>query len=329
MTTNIITTFLNKTRKGSIIRVKLEDIYTIPELASAFHIDVAVKDRIKEDMATNGFNKAHPIHIFRWEEKWVLCDGHTRYTAAKELELKHVWAQIHEFDSINQALLYSMKEQFNRRNIQDSELFKQFEILNQEEIEGRKLTADEMSHRLKKSKRHIFKLKEVFAKSSEEQLQAIREGEASINQVYNAIKKQEAEVQAVELAEREDVEAVPEISEGVQVLTEVIANEDEIDDQVLPTAGENGINSDAIKVEDEVKFESKKNPPEISKPKASDYVRGYAEGCMYICQSLQYGKTLNELQAELAELQAGTKSVDSLQTTLRLLQESYEQKQTE
>ncbi|MBR2506160.1 MAG: hypothetical protein IKB70_04445 [Bacilli bacterium] len=68
MTTNIITTFLNKTQKGSIIRVKLEDIYTIPELASAFHIDVAVKDRIKEDMTINGFSKAHPIHIFRWEE---------------------------------------------------------------------------------------------------------------------------------------------------------------------------------------------------------------------------------------------------------------------
>ena len=115
MTTDIITIFLNKTQKNSIIRVKLNDITTIPELASAFHMDVTVKDRIKEDMATNGFNKAHPIHIFRWEEKWVLCDGHTRYTATKELALKHVWAQIHEFDSINQALLYSMKEQFNRR----------------------------------------------------------------------------------------------------------------------------------------------------------------------------------------------------------------------
>lgn len=306
MTTNIITTFLNKTQQGSILKIKLEEITTLPELASEFNMDVTVKDRIKEDMATNGFNKAHPIHIFRWEEKWVLCDGHTRYTAAKELALKHVWAQIHEFDSINQALLYSMKEQFNRRNIEDSELFKQFEILNQEEIEGRKLSADEMSQRLKKSKRHIFKLKEVFAKSSDEQLQAIREGEASINQVYNAIKKQEAEVQAVELAEREDVEAVPEISESVQVLTEVIANEDEIDDPVLPTAVEHANSSETITIEKETKFEMEKNPPEISKPKASDYVRGYAEGCMYICQSLQYGKTLKELQTELAELQAGT-----------------------
>lgn len=58
-------------------------------------------------------------------------------------------------------------------------------------------------------------------------------------------------------------------------------------------------------------------------------MRGYSDGCLYVCMSLEYGKTLNELQAELAELQAGTKSVDSLQATLRLLQESHEQKQTE
>lgn len=329
MTTNIITTFLNKTQKGSILKIKLEEITTLPELASVFKIDSTVKDRIKEDMATNGFNKAHPIHIFRWEEKWVLCDGHTRYTAAKELELKHVWAQIHEFDSINQALLYSMKEQFNRRNIQDSELFKQFEILNQEEIEGRKLTADEMSHRLKKSKRHIFKLKEVFAKSSEEQLQAIREGEASINQVYNAIKKREAEEQSVEMAEREEVEAVSEMSNLVHVPEEISAAEDEIVKQSLPKAVEDTNNSDSIKVEEESKSEREKLPSSIAQPKVTEFARGYSEGCMYICQSLQYGKTLKELQAELAELQAGTKSVDSLQTTLRLLQEAYEQKQTE
>ena len=307
----------------------MSDITVIDELKHAFHIDVAVKDRIKEDMTVNVFSKAHPIHIFRWEEKWVLCDGHTRYTAAKELELKHVWAQIHEFDSINQALLYSMKEQFNRRNIEDSELFKQFEILHQEEIEGRKLSADEMSQRLKKSKRHIFKLKEVFAKSSQEQLQAIREGNASINQVYNAIKKQEAEEQSVELAETTKPETAPEINDAVRVPEEVIAREDEIVDQVLPTTVETENNSDVTEVEESIKSQNKKLLPSISKPKVTEFFRGYSEGCMYICQSLECGKTLKELQAELDELQAGIKSVDSLQATLRLLQESYEQKQTE
>lgn len=188
---NTLLSFLDKNQEGKIIKINLDEITMLPELKDAFHIDAEVKDRIKSDMVANGFSKGHPIHIFRWEEKWVLCDGHTRYTASKELGLKTIWAQIHQFDSINQALLYSMKEQFNRRNIEDSELLKQYEVLRQGEFKGRKLTAAEMSERLKKSKRHIFKLQEVFAKSSKEQLKEIRDGKASINQIYNEIKKQE------------------------------------------------------------------------------------------------------------------------------------------
>ncbi len=193
MKQNKIFSFFDKSQEGKIIKIKLEEITMLPELKNAFHMDTEVKDRIKADISENGFSKAHPIHIFRWNDNWVLCDGHTRFTAAKELGLEKIWAQVHSFSSINQALLYSMKEQFNRRNIEDSELFKQFEILRQEEIDGRKLTAAEMSERLKKSKRHIFKLQEVEAKSTPEQLKAICEGEASINQVYNEIKKQEQE----------------------------------------------------------------------------------------------------------------------------------------
>ena len=202
MKQNIISTLFDKNIEGKIIKINLEEITLLPELKNAFKMDIDVKNRIKADMAANGFSKAHPIHIFMYDKKWVLCDGHTRYTAAKELELKTIWAQVHQFDSINQALLYSMKEQFNRRNIEDAELFKQFEILRQEEIEGRKLTANEMSDRLKKSRRHIFKLQEVFEKSSKEQINAIRDGKASINQVYNEIKKQEAEIEKEEIANK-------------------------------------------------------------------------------------------------------------------------------
>ena len=186
-------TLLDKNKEGKIIKIKPEEIAMLPELQNAFHMDAEVKDRITADMALNGFSKAHPIHIFMWKGKWVLCDGHTRFSSAVDLKLKSVWAQVHTFTSIDQALLYSMKEQFNRRNIEDRELFMQFEVLRKEEIDGRKLTATEMSEQLHKSKRHIFKLQEVFSKSSKEQLQKIREGLVSINHVYNEIKKKESQ----------------------------------------------------------------------------------------------------------------------------------------
>lgn len=181
----------NFVHDGQIIKIQLNEITTIPELENVFSMDSEVKNRIKQDMVINGFSKAKPIHIFWWEGKWVLCDGHTRYTAATEIGLDKIYAQVHSFKNINEAVLYSMKEQFNRRNIQDSELFKNFEILRQQEIDGRKLTVTEMSERLNKSKRHIFKLQEVFEKSSKEDLQKIRDGLVTINHVYNEIKKKE------------------------------------------------------------------------------------------------------------------------------------------
>lgn len=198
-------------KNGQITKFQINQIKTIPELEKVFNMDSDVKNRIKEDMKINGFSKAKPIHVFWWKEQWVLCDGHTRFIAAKELNLSSIWVQIHEFNSINEAVLYSMKEQFNRRNCQDSELLKTYELLRQQEIDGHKLTAAEMSERLQKSKRHIFKLQKVFSKSTKEQLNAIRNGDASINQIYNEIKKQEnleAEKQVEETSkvEKEETE---------------------------------------------------------------------------------------------------------------------------
>ena len=172
-----LTLKLDSVRDNKIIKMKLDDIATISEMENVFHMNYEVKDRIKTDMATNGFNKAHPIHIFKWNGQWIVCDGHTRFCASKELGLKYVYAQIHNFKTLNEAKLYSMKEQFDRRNIEDSDLFKQYEALKTEENEGKKLTTAEMSERLKKSKRHIFKLQEVEKKSTPKQLEAIREGD--------------------------------------------------------------------------------------------------------------------------------------------------------
>jgi ParB family chromosome partitioning protein len=90
MKTNKLFNLLGKNAEGKIIKINLEEITTLPELKSAFKMNVDVKDRIKVDISDNGFNKAHAVHIFLWEGKWVLCDGHTRYTAAKELGLKSI-----------------------------------------------------------------------------------------------------------------------------------------------------------------------------------------------------------------------------------------------
>ena len=81
-------------------------------------------------------------------------------------------------------------------------------------------------------------------------------------------------------------------------------------------------------------IESRENNKDVPKSKTTkstnmDYLKGYTEGWMYVFESLQCGKSPKELQSELIELKAGTKSVESLQNTLLALKESYEQKQAE
>ncbi len=205
---------------NKIIRVRLDDLNFHPELEKAFKIDDEVKERIKDDIKTNGNNtKAHPIHIFRMNGKWYVSDGHTRVTVLRELGgFTHVWAQVHVFASLSEALCNTMAEQFNRRNESDADLLSRYLLLREQTKDGKKLTADDLASKLNKSRRHIFKLQEVFAKSSKQQLDSIKEGTASINSVYQEIKRHEAE-EVGEVPKEDVVEREVSIEEKLSVST--------------------------------------------------------------------------------------------------------------
>lgn len=173
-----------------IIKVKTSSILKEEELVKKFKMDAETKNRIKDDMRLNGFSKAHPIHVWLHEGKLILVDGHTRFQAASELGFQYVWIQIHNFTSMQEALMFSMQEQFNRRNITDSELFQQYETLRQEKINGRNLTMQEKADQLKKSRRHLFKIETVQNEASDEVIRAIKNGKMSINKAYNDLQEQ-------------------------------------------------------------------------------------------------------------------------------------------
>ena len=92
---------------------------------------------------------------------------------------------------------------------------------------------------------------------------------------------------------------------------------------------EEGKSDNAAELLEESKTKSNDVASKSSKTPNTDYLKGYSEGWIYVFESLRFGKSLKDLQSELAELKAGTKSVESLQNSLLLLKESYEQKQTE
>ena len=244
---------------NKIIRVRLDELNFHPELEKAFKIDDEVKERIKDDIKTNGNNsKAHPIHIFMWNGKWYVSDGHTRVTVLRELGgFTHVWAQVHVFASISEALCHTMASQFTRRNESDAGLLSRYLLLREQTRDGKKLTADELASKLNKSRRGIFKLQEVVSKATKSQIESIKAG-ASINSIYQEIKKQEAE------------------EAGEVAVEELLAEEQP--SAITPTSP---------------------TTPKASKPTKSPYQDGYFAGIRYALDSLANGKTPADLLAEL------------------------------
>lgn len=213
--------FFEKITANKIIKIRLDELNFHPELEQAFHIDEEVKKRIEDDVRANGNNtKAHPIHIFKYEGKWFVSDGHTRVTVLRDLGYTYAWAQVHVFESVSEALCHTMSEQFNRRNESDAMLLAKYLALREEVQNGKKLSAEEIAKRLNKSRRFVFMIRSVFSKSSKQQLDSIKDGSASINSVYQAIKQQEAgeseQEKSTEVENPFEIEDSEESSEPVE-----------------------------------------------------------------------------------------------------------------
>ena len=183
-----------------IFKLNINEIKIVDELAKVFTIDKEVENRICADIRENGFSKSHPVHVWFYNGNWCLVDGHTRFHAAVDAGCDTIWAQAHNFKNMNEAILFSNKEQFNRRQVVDSELFARFLALKDENK-----TEQEISDDLQKSKRTVSKMAEILKKATQDKIKAIKNGEISINKVYNDIKKAEAE-EAEKLSEKDRME---------------------------------------------------------------------------------------------------------------------------
>lgn len=209
----------------AIFKLNVADIHIVDELSSQFKIDSGVQARIIEDIKKNGFSKSSPVHVWFKDGQWVLVDGHTRYGAACAVDgCASIWAQAHSFKDMNEAILFSNAEQFNRRNTLDSELMARFLSLK-----NMGKTEAEIADDLQKSKRSVSKMAEVVKKSSDEELDEIKKGKASINKIYSDIKKTEAAV-AKKQAQKERIEsenaAVAERMPSEEELKEHLAKEE-------------------------------------------------------------------------------------------------------
>ncbi len=197
------TSGLNSGAEVMAQRISLDKITVHPTFQTLLPINEKELANIVKDMEENGFDKSKPVCI--WREENVLIDGYTRFTAAKEAGLSEIYKYEMSFDTEQEALEYAMKQQLNRRNLNDAGKIMLIEKLDNLRNPGRKSSdpeadaeprgksAQALAESLGIGTRTVERGRYVLANADEETLEEVKSGKKSINQAAKKIKQQKDE----------------------------------------------------------------------------------------------------------------------------------------
>lgn len=212
--------------------LKIKDITLIPEFEKLLAMDDSVVNAMTESMKTEGFKPGHELHIWAHDGKYILIDGHTRRHCAIKAELTSVPCIIHHFDTLEEAKKFAIREQTDRRNLSGEALLQAVANFNFEKGKGNagdeKGKASEIiGKQLGVSSKTVEKARVVLKEATEEQKEAIRKEELSVNQVYNQIRgkasAEKAEASQPKLSTKEKAfidgirYAIAQINSGISV----------------------------------------------------------------------------------------------------------------
>ena len=192
--TNSIKSKINNLQKADQKKtLKIKDIVLIPEFEKMLAMDESVVATMTESMKAEGYKPGHEIHVWLHEGKYILIDGHTRKFVWESLGNKTIPCIVHHFEDMEAATTYAIKEQINRRNLGGQALLDAVANFNFEKGKGNagdeKGKASEIiGKQLGISSKTVEKARVVLKEATEEQKEAIRKEELSVNQVYNQIR---------------------------------------------------------------------------------------------------------------------------------------------
>ena len=192
--------FLKKKKTKDNNNLKpLEWFKTDEEFKSLYKAEPEKIDRIVKDLAENGYDMSQAIIV---TEDGSTVDGNSRIEAVKKYnqlypdkpitELPYV---VKKFDSKEDALLYEIHLNTDRRNIKDQDLLTSFITLNEHKEklkrEGKgteEYSNEKLAQTLNVSERQISKLRYIVNNGNNELIDLIIKGECSINNAEAEIK---------------------------------------------------------------------------------------------------------------------------------------------
>jgi ParB family chromosome partitioning protein len=166
--------------------IPIDKIVLDREISSLFKPSEKIIDEICQSMIRDGFHKEEPVTLLGK----TLVDGHQRYAAAKKAGLVEIPYIEKDFACREDAILYSFERQVIRRNLTGEEILTVAEMLPKEKAKnGEGRSAEVWAKRLGIHVSTIYQAKSVLENASEEDLQAIRDGKASVKKIYNKNKQ--------------------------------------------------------------------------------------------------------------------------------------------
>ena len=234
---------------------------TDPELEKCLPpLDEEAYSGIKDSLKKNGYDKSSLIVV--WEGRDIIVDGHHRYKACLELGIEPLVIE-HPFESLDDAILYALEHQDNRRNQTTTQkaLNGARRNLIQEKIAARKRQA------LAGENRHVEQLRAVLpeAKGRAREIVAKQTGVSprTVEQVSAVLRK-----------------GVPELEEMMQnkKLTANAANvfvqhtPKEKQEEIVKTQGAKGVKEEVYKINQDLKAkeEAKREAEELAEFKEFD-----------------------------------------------------------
>jgi ParB family chromosome partitioning protein len=168
--------------------IQIDKIIIDPEFSGIFKSSEEDIDIISQSIIKDGFHKEEPVTL--WAGQDILVDGHQRYAAAKKAGLIEIPYIERHFACREDAKLYTLERQVNRRHLTGAELLEVAEMIpDKKNGNGEGRAAEEWAKCLKVHVSTLYQAISVSKNASEEDLQAIRDGKASVKKIYNKNKQ--------------------------------------------------------------------------------------------------------------------------------------------
>ncbi len=113
---------------AAAILTPIDGIATQENLSGLFRRDEKVLEALTSSMRESGFDPATPLVAWRKGDALVLVDGHTRLEAARAAGLSEAPVAIKDFAGDDEATMYAILVQRNRRNLTDREIMKLVQV---------------------------------------------------------------------------------------------------------------------------------------------------------------------------------------------------------